>query len=114
MTRSDEPPEELTAIEREALARVQRLGSGQATRRDIEETKRWGNQSSAHSEALAQASLLWDQLGPAGANLLNLTGTAHHEEVFALAAQYDAAIVLCFVQGDNVVFNAACWSIRAV
>ncbi|MFN5282673.1 FecR family protein, partial [Bradyrhizobium sp.] len=53
---------------------VQRLGSGQATRRDIEETKRWGNQSSAHSEALAQASLLWDQLGPAGANLLKRRG----------------------------------------
>ncbi len=38
----------------------------------------------------------------AGANLLNLTGTAHHEEIVALAAQYDAAIVLCFVQGENV------------
>ncbi|TWB96028.1 FecR family protein [Bradyrhizobium macuxiense] len=74
MSRSDEPPEELTAIESEALARVQRLGSGQASRRDIEDTKRWGNQSSAHSEALAQASLLWDQLGPAGANLLKRRG----------------------------------------
>ncbi|MGN1287172.1 MAG: FecR family protein [Bradyrhizobium sp.] len=74
MTRSDEPPEELTAIESEALARVRRLGSGRASRRDIEDTKRWGNQSSAHSEALAQASLLWDQLGPAGANLLKRRG----------------------------------------
>ncbi|WP_420967015.1 FecR family protein [Bradyrhizobium sp. B120] len=74
MTRHDEPSEELTAIESEALARVQRLGSGQATRRDIEETRYWGSQSSAHSEALAQASLLWDQLGPAGANLLKRRG----------------------------------------
>lgn len=74
MTDSDEPSEELTAIESEALARVQRLGSGRASRRDIEETKRWGNQSSAHSEALAQASLLWDQLGPAGHNLLKRHG----------------------------------------
>lgn len=38
----------------------------------------------------------------AGASLLNLTGTAHHEEIFALAAEHDAAVVLCFVQGDNV------------
>ncbi|MHC2257342.1 transmembrane sensor [Bradyrhizobium embrapense] len=74
MTRNDEPSEELTAIESEALARVQRLGSGQATWRDIEETRHWGGQSTAHSEALAQASLLWDQLGPAGANLLKRRG----------------------------------------
>lgn len=70
----DEPSEELTAIESEALARVQQLGSGRATGRDIEETKRWGSQSSAHSEALAQASLLWDQLGHAGHNLLKRHG----------------------------------------
>ncbi|MSW84932.1 MAG: dihydropteroate synthase [Actinobacteria bacterium] len=38
----------------------------------------------------------------AGAALLNLTGTAHHEEIFALAAAHDAAVVLCFVDGDNV------------
>ncbi len=38
----------------------------------------------------------------AGANLLNLTGTANQEQIFELAAQYEAAVVLCFVQGDNV------------
>lgn len=76
MTHSDEPPEELTAIESEALARVQRLGSGRATRREIAETKHWGNQSRAHSEALAEASLLWDQLGAAGHNLLKRRGVS--------------------------------------
>lgn len=38
----------------------------------------------------------------AGAALLNLTGTAHHEEIYTLAAAHEAAVVLCFVQGDNV------------
>ncbi len=38
----------------------------------------------------------------AGANLLNLTGTANQEQIFELAAQYEAAVVLCFMQGDNV------------
>ena len=38
----------------------------------------------------------------AGAALLNLTGTAHHEEIYAMAARYGAAVVLCFVQGENV------------
>jgi dihydropteroate synthase len=38
----------------------------------------------------------------AGAALLNLTGTAHHEEIYALAAEHEAAVVLCFVQGENV------------
>jgi dihydropteroate synthase len=38
----------------------------------------------------------------AGASLLNLTGTAHHEEIYSLAAEQEAAVVLCFVQGDNV------------
>lgn len=38
----------------------------------------------------------------AGAALLNLTGTAHHEEIYALAAAHEAAVVLCFVEGDNV------------
>lgn len=38
----------------------------------------------------------------AGAALLNLTGTAHHEEIYALAAAHGAAVVLCFVEGENV------------
>jgi dihydropteroate synthase len=38
----------------------------------------------------------------AGANVLNLTGNDHGEEMFRLAAQHDAAVILCHVQGANV------------
>jgi dihydropteroate synthase len=38
----------------------------------------------------------------AGANVLNLTGTEHAEEMFTLAAAHDAAVILCYVQGKNV------------
>ena len=38
----------------------------------------------------------------AGANVLNLTGTEHAEELFRLAAAHDAAAVICYVQGKNV------------
>ena len=38
----------------------------------------------------------------AGARVLNLTGTAIDREIFGLAADYDAAVVLCFVKGENV------------
>ena len=38
----------------------------------------------------------------AGARVLNLTGVAYDEEMFALAARYEAAVVICFSQGDNV------------
>lgn len=76
MTYFEDPPEELTPIEKEALVRVQMLGSGRASRQEIEDTKLWGRQSSAHAEALARASLLWDQLGPAGHNFLKRRGEA--------------------------------------
>jgi len=38
----------------------------------------------------------------AGANVLNLTGRAHEREIFELAAAYQAAVVMCFVQGETV------------
>jgi dihydropteroate synthase len=38
----------------------------------------------------------------AGANVLNLTGTEHAEEMFTMAAAHDAAVILCYVQGKNV------------
>jgi dihydropteroate synthase len=38
----------------------------------------------------------------AGASVLNFTGAAHQDEVFALAAKYDATVVLCYVRGDDV------------
>jgi dihydropteroate synthase len=38
----------------------------------------------------------------AGAKVLNLTGTAGCEEMFREVADFDAGVIICFVQGDNV------------
>jgi dihydropteroate synthase len=38
----------------------------------------------------------------AGANVLNLTGLADADAVYRLAADYQAAVILCYVQGSNV------------
>ena len=38
----------------------------------------------------------------AGANILNLTGTAGSKEIFKMVAAHDAAVIICYVQGRNV------------
>ncbi len=38
----------------------------------------------------------------AGANVLNLTGTESADEMFRLIAVHEAAVILCYVQGQNV------------
>jgi dihydropteroate synthase len=38
----------------------------------------------------------------AGANVLNLTGAEHSDELFRLVAAHDAAVIICHVQGKNV------------
>ena len=38
----------------------------------------------------------------AGANVLNLTGSLATEEMFRLCAANDAAVIICYVQGENV------------
>jgi dihydropteroate synthase len=38
----------------------------------------------------------------AGARVLNLTGTTGCEEIFRQVADFDAGVIICFVQGDNV------------
>ena len=38
----------------------------------------------------------------AGANVLNLTGTQSNDELFRLVADHDAAVIICYVQGENV------------
>ena len=38
----------------------------------------------------------------AGANVLNLTGTAGSKEIFKLVADHDAAVIICYVAGKNV------------
>ena len=63
-----------TELEREALARVRHLVSGDATLEDVEDSKRWKQLSPDHMEAFAFASRLWDRLGPAGRNVLERRG----------------------------------------
>ena len=38
----------------------------------------------------------------AGANLLNLTGTRGTEEMYRMVAAHDAAVIICYVEGENV------------
>jgi dihydropteroate synthase len=38
----------------------------------------------------------------AGANILNLTGTAASQEIFKMVAENDAAVIICYVAGKNV------------
>ncbi|MGV1036198.1 MAG: dihydropteroate synthase [Candidatus Nanopelagicales bacterium] len=38
----------------------------------------------------------------AGAQILNLTGTDHHQEIYQLASEFKATVVLCYVGGKNV------------
>jgi len=38
----------------------------------------------------------------AGANVLNLTGTAHGREIYSMVAEHEAAVIICYVQGRNV------------
>jgi dihydropteroate synthase len=38
----------------------------------------------------------------AGANVLNLTGVPTDEDVYRMVAEHQAALILCFVQGNNV------------
>jgi dihydropteroate synthase len=38
----------------------------------------------------------------AGANVLNLTGSQADDELLRIVAAHDAALILCYVQGDNV------------
>jgi dihydropteroate synthase len=49
-----------------------------------------------YSPAVTRASL------EAGANILNLTGTAGSKEIFKMVAAHDAAVIICFVAGKNV------------
>jgi dihydropteroate synthase len=38
----------------------------------------------------------------AGANILNLTGTAGSKEIFKMVAAHDASVIICYVAGKNV------------
>ncbi len=49
-----------------------------------------------YSPAVTRASL------EAGANILNLTGTAGSKEIFKMVAAHDAAVIICHVAGKNI------------
>jgi len=49
-----------------------------------------------YSPAVTRATL------EAGANILNLTGTAGSKEIFKMVAAHDAAVIICYVAGKNV------------
>jgi dihydropteroate synthase len=49
-----------------------------------------------YSPAVTRASL------EAGANVLNLTGTAGSREIFKMVAAHEAAVIICYVAGKNV------------
>ena len=49
-----------------------------------------------YSPTVTRASL------EAGANVLNLTGTAGSKEIFKMVAAHDAAVIICYVAGKNV------------
>jgi dihydropteroate synthase len=49
-----------------------------------------------YSPAVARACL------EAGADVLNLTGSAASSRIFKMVAAHDAAVIICFVQGKNV------------
>jgi len=38
----------------------------------------------------------------AGASVLNLTGTAQTEDIFKIVADFGAAVILCYIEGQNV------------
>jgi dihydropteroate synthase len=38
----------------------------------------------------------------AGANILNLTGTTAPDEIFKMVAAHDAAVIICYVAGQNI------------
>jgi dihydropteroate synthase len=50
----------------------------------------------SYQPAVARACL------EAGANILNLTGAEHTDELFRMVAAHDAAVIICYVQGRNV------------
>ncbi len=49
-----------------------------------------------YDPAVAESSLR------AGAGVLNLTGTQDNERCFRVVAEHDAAVIICYVQGENV------------
>ena len=69
MTGADDHDLGLEPLEREAVAWIRRLTSGQMTVADAETLRDWRNRSPAHGAAFATARRLWRDLEPAGRSL---------------------------------------------
>ncbi len=68
----------LDPLQREAVAWVQKLASGQATLEDAELLKEWCARSAAHASAFAEASRTWREITPAGHDLRQNFPVASH------------------------------------
>ncbi|MEW6645033.1 MAG: FecR domain-containing protein [Pseudomonadota bacterium] len=82
MSTTDHRGGDLTPVEHEAIAWVQKLASGEATPEDLAALKVWRAQSPQHSAAFAEARQVWSRLGAAGRRL--------HAADVDLAAELDA------------------------
>jgi transmembrane sensor len=69
MTNSNATKPDLEAAKRQALEWLAHLSSGQATQEDGEALRSWCATNPAHAQAFAEASLLWEVLGPAARNV---------------------------------------------
>lgn len=65
MRQDNTPPFDGRPLQREALAWVARLASGEATRADAADLASWRARGPAHEDAFRQAARLWNRLGPA-------------------------------------------------
>jgi len=73
---------DLTPVQQEAVAWVQKLASGEATSSDIEALKVWRAQDPRHLAAFAEAQGVWTKVGTAGRML--------HDPAADLRAELDA------------------------
>jgi transmembrane sensor len=69
MTDADNTNVDLETLRPDAWNWVLRITSGDATKADIAELKRWCEQSPRHADAFAEASQWWRSLGPAIKNV---------------------------------------------
>jgi len=77
---------DLTPIQQEAIAWVQKLASGEATSGDIEALKVWRARDPRHMAAFAEAQGVWTKVGAAG-RILHDPGANLRAELDALGAQ---------------------------
>jgi transmembrane sensor len=100
------PEIELELVQREAVAWVQRLLSGEATSDDAEELRRWRARSPAHAAALAEASRVWGNIGLAGGRFY------HPEDISAFQkAQSRRTVTRRAILGSAIAASAASYAL---